>query len=113
MLMPLPNRRSLIWMHLAAQTVIALDHVGHFVTGIHHRGVIAPAQRLADLGQGDVGFFAHQVHGHLARQGHFSRAVAAEQAVSVDAEGSAARRTISSVLRFDVRRCGSRSARAV
>ena len=55
--------------HLAPQAVISFQHIGHFLAAVHHRGMVTPAQGIADLRQRDVGFFAQQVHGNLARQG--------------------------------------------
>ena len=96
--------------HLAAQVVIAFDHVGHFVAGVHDGGVVAPTQGFANLRQGDVGFFAHQVHGDLAGQGHFARAVAAKQRLGGDTEGAG--HNVHDLARFIALRRGSRSARA-
>lgn len=49
-----------------------LAAVAHFVEDlalrVHHRGVVT-AERLADLGQGEVGEFAAEVHGDLAGLG--------------------------------------------
>jgi hypothetical protein len=33
---------------------------------VHDRGVVAAAESLSDSGQGEVGQFAAEVHGHLA-----------------------------------------------
>ena len=49
--------------------------------------MVAAAQGLADLGEGGAGLGAQQVHGHLARQGHLARAVAAQQTLERDAIG--------------------------
>ena len=37
--------------HLAAQAVVALDHIGNLVAGVHDGGVVAPTQGVADWGR--------------------------------------------------------------
>ena len=45
----------------------ALGHLlADLAVGAHDRGVVAPAELPADLGQGEVGQLAAQVHGHVA-----------------------------------------------
>ncbi len=37
--------------NLTAEMIVAFEHVGHLLAGIHNGGVVAAAQRFADLRQ--------------------------------------------------------------
>lgn len=37
--------------HLPAQAVVAFHQIGHLLAGVQYRGMVAPAQHLADLRQ--------------------------------------------------------------
>ena len=72
---------------LPAQAIVALDHVGDFIAAIHYRGVVAPTQGCADLGQRNIRGIAQEIHGYLAGKGYFTCPVAACQPFCGNAKG--------------------------
>src|SRR5688572_13342552 len=67
---PVRTRSSL--QHLFQNVVVAVDLVillakaGNGAAGVQHGGVVAIAERVADIGQADLRQFAGQSHRHLA-----------------------------------------------
>lgn len=51
---------------LIEQTAALSHELADLPVGVHHRGVIATPEGLADLGQAEIGEFAAQIHRNLA-----------------------------------------------
>ena len=54
--------------------ILSCDALGDALAGMEHSGVVTPAERLADPMQRDVGEFADEMDGDLARPSHTRRA---------------------------------------
>ena len=55
--------------HLVVDGSAFLHEFADLLVGVHHRGVVAVAEQLADLGQRQIGELAAQVHGDLSGGG--------------------------------------------
>lgn len=65
---------------------VLLQVLLHLLERVDHGGVIAAAEFVADGLRGQLGNFAHDVHGHLARLGNVRGALGRADLVRGDAE---------------------------
>ena len=57
--------------------LVLQDHLADLVVGVQDRGVVAPAEEVADVGQRVVGQFPGEIHRHLPRPGDVLAALGA------------------------------------
>src|ERR671914_341905 len=76
-------------VYLGEGVAVAVDEVAYLRGSVHHRGVVAAAERLPYLRQGLIGELAREVHGDLARVGEVLRAALSDEVGLGDAEVAA------------------------
>ena len=80
-------------IHHARHRRIVLDGVGNLIAAMQHRRVVAVAEHLPNLRQGEVRQVARDVHRDLARNSNFAAARGTNQVIHRD--GVVASSTIS------------------